>query len=207
MNYQSLSQNFFYLALEKFLDNLESTSSQTKQKRDIEDTFVLNDEIGEAPVEPENKDRQGTFDVKTTIDNVQMPMKGGSPAFSIHASKVYILYPSLFQDPNIFGRFSIPQNINLDPLPDKSSSSKTSIPTSMIQQPEISNEYGDPLPSEERKMFRRQAEPFSTPIQQSQETKPASRKGDKKRNVETHLTGTIVVLNQDVNENNQKESY
>lgn len=189
--------------MEDFLDKLDLTTA--KQKREIENSFILDDEIGESPNEPQ--DTRGSFDVKTTIDNVQVPMKAGSPAFSIHATKVYILYPSLFQDPNIFGRFSIPQNINLDQMADKSVTSKTSLPTNVIQQPAVPNVYANNYSHEGKKLFRRQAEPNAIPQEQPQEMKPSSRKGDRKRNVETHLTGTIVVLNQDVNENNQKESY
>ena len=48
------------------------------------------------------------------LQDINLPMKAGSPAFKIIASKVYILYPSMFQDPNIFGRFSIPQSINME---------------------------------------------------------------------------------------------
>lgn len=52
----------------------------------------------------------------SVINDISMPKKDGSPAFKIVASKVYILYPSMFQDPNIFGRFSIPQNVNMEGL-------------------------------------------------------------------------------------------
>lgn len=153
--------------------------------------------MSETPNDLPGMREKENFDVKATVDNIQVPMKGGSPAFSIHASKVYILYPSLFQDPNIFGRFSIPQNINLDPLNEKSTTAKTNVPTNVFQQPSYSSDYGDFYPQRERKLFRRQAD--STPQQeqqQPQEAKPNPRKGEKKRNVETHLTGTIVVKKQ-----------
>lgn len=204
--------------LEDFLDKLDPAPKQKREIEDsfvqddeIEDTFVLDDEISEMLNDSPMEEKTGNLDVKTTVDKIQLPERAGSPAFSIHADKVYILYPSLFQDPNIFGRFSIPQNINLDSFADKSSSSsKTSIPTEAMQQPEVSNSFDDNSPREGRKLFRRQAEdnpkPQQQPQPQPQEAKP-SRKGEKKRNVETHLTGSIVVLNQDVNENNQKESY
>lgn len=191
--------------MEDFLDKLDT--SDRSQKHDTENTFTLNDEKTEQSNEFLYK--QGKFDVKTTIDNVEVPLKSGSPGFSIHASKVYILYPSLFQDPNIFGRFSIPQSINVEPF-SENTVTKSSLPANLIQQPENSNVYGNTYPREEKKLFRREAEGISEPPpqQQTQRVRPSlRRKAEKKRNVETHLTGTVVVLNQDVNENNQKESF
>lgn len=63
----------------------------------------------------ENSDRNENLQ-ESVINDISMPKKDGSPAFKIVASKVYILYPSMFQDPNIFGRFSIPQNVNMEGL-------------------------------------------------------------------------------------------
>lgn len=179
---------------------------------DVVDDEVADDDENQQHLE----DEDANFEVESSIKNIQVPMKGGSsPAFSIHADKVYILYPSLFQDPNIFGRFSIPQNINLDPLNEKKNA-KDSEATKNIQTPSqpITNNQPLPLPQNDgynylpvykqptgRKM-RRQAP------ETSEKPKPMTAKEEeKKRNVESHLTGTIVVLNQDVNEYNRKESY
>lgn len=179
--------------MEEALDKLDVSKPRAKRQNDYE---YLNDEVAEA-----SNDAQANFDVKTSLKNVEVPMKGGSPAFSIHADKVYILYPSLFQDPNIFGRFSIPQTINLDPVPDKSVSKGNG----------LSNNVDSNLPPNQQSMGfgekgkrvnKRQAtEPTLT------QRPPSKKEADKKRNVETHLTGTIVVLNQDVNEINRKDSY
>lgn len=180
---------------------MDQLDGLAKQKREAKESTYLNDE----PTNEEDDDAATNDDVKMAMSKVEIPMKSGSPAFSIKAEKVYILYPSMFQDPNIFGRFSIPQNINLDPLPDKSVS-KTSEAQSPVVYP-MSNNYNpyatDPTynnPMGGRRMAREAGD---------KSPKQSSPKGgeDKKRNVETHLTGTIVVLNQDVNENNRKESY
>lgn len=157
----------------------------------------MDDEVAGATNELQSADARTNFEVKSSLKSVEVPMKGGSPAFSIHADKVYILYPSLFQDPNIFGRFSIPQNINLDPVPEKTVT-KTKDPA--VQPKPIMMNPGN-YNANERKISKRQAD--EAPSQKA----PSKRETDKKRNVETHLTGTIVVLNQDVNEVNQKDSY
>lgn len=196
----------------KSLDEVDG--GKTKQKREARSNSIyMDDEFAEAT--NEHPEIRGNYDVKTSESDVEVPMKGGSPAFSIHASKVYILYPSLFQDPNIFGRFSIPQNINLDPIPDKKNDKKSS-PTSAVQQndppvvlkPNVpssnANQYSRNVNSDPynpyRRLTRRQAEnPPPSPSSNDDE--------NRKRNVETHLTGTIVVLNQDVNEINRKDAY
>lgn len=179
------------------------------------------DEVAAVTNEQQSADQNLNYEVKSALKNVEVPMKGGSPAFSIHADKVYILYPSLFQDPNIFGRFSIPQNINLDPLPEKTfmKNSDTNQGANTLQRETSSNGF-NPFRQQGRKMYRRQASDQQAPDQQAstqeapnqQAPNPApaikkSKKEEKKRNVESHLTGTIVVLNQDVNEFNRKETY
>lgn len=183
----------------------------------------MDDEVAAVTNEQQSADQNINYEVKSALKNVEVPMKGGSPAFSIHADKVYILYPSLFQDPNIFGRFSIPQTINLDPLPDKTlvKNADTNQDTTTFQRDTSSNGF-NPYHQQGRKMYRRQAPDQEASDQQAsnQEApnqkapnpapamkKSSSRKEEKKRNVESHLTGTIVVLNQDVNEFNRKETY
>jgi hypothetical protein len=193
----------------------EIDGDKTKQKREAQTNWVyMDDEFGEANNEHQSPDVKANYDVKTSVTDIEVPMKGGSPAFSIHASKVYILYPSLFQDPNIFGRFSIPQNINLDPLPDKQDAkSPEAVPKvdpPVVMKPNRpnqnqlvnngnSNPYNPYQPNKGRRLMRRQAENPAPPQQNDEE--------NMKRNVETHLTGTIVVLNQDVNESNRKDAY
>lgn len=189
--------------LEK-LDGDEAT--KLKQKREVDNNMLyMDDEIAAVTNDQQPVDNNVKSEVKSSLTSVELPTKGGSPAFSIHANKVYILYPSLFQDPNIFGRFSIPQNINLDPLPDKTILKTAEDPAAMKIQ-DFSDNINNPFEEEElelgRRMYRRQAPNPSTIA-----SKTSSKKDEKKRNVETHLTGTIVVLNQDVNEFNRKETY
>ena len=156
--------------------------------------MLMDEEFADATNDPMYNE-EANFQVKTSLDTVKLPPKSGNPAFSIHADKVYILYPSLFQDPNIFGRFSIPQTINLDPVPQKNVANQNepqSIPPSISR-------GNDPYPYQRGK--RQAGDPVAIPQQ------AARKKEAKKRNVESHLSGSIVVLNQDVNEYNQKESY
>lgn len=146
-------------------------------------------------ISDDNTEQETNYEISKTMQHVKLPRKVGGPAFSIHAEKVYILYPSLFQDPNIFGRFSIPQNVNLDP-----SSAKSYMQANDYAADEESSED---LPSTAGTgMMRRQA---SNP--NSVDSKPPPKRKEQNRNVETHLTGSIVVLNQDVNEVNSKEGY
>lgn len=170
----------------------------------------MDDEFAGATNGQQFSDVKANYEVKTNMKDIEVPVKGGSPAFSIHASKVYILYPSLFQDPNIFGRFTIPQNINLDPVPDKqiTKTADFSNDQPQILQPKTnptksvnSNPYNPYKTNNNRRPKRQQADGPSSDRKQNDE------ENNKKRNVETHLTGTIVVLNQDVNEVNRKDAY
>lgn len=201
--------NFFELALVKSLDEVDG--GKTKQKREA-NLIYMNDEAQGQP------DIQGNYDIETTANDVEVPMKGGSSAFSIHANKVYILYPSMFQDPNIFGRFSIPQNINLDPVSEKQSKRTSSVPQSeppVIMRPNVNpNQFARSFESDPyhpyqanrgQRIFKRQAENENPPPPPAPPLNDDNANG--KRNVETHLTGTIVVLNQDVNEINRKDAY
>lgn len=77
------------------------------------------------------------------LQDIKLPVKAGSPAFKIIASKVYILYPSMFQDPNIFGRFSIPQSINMEGKGDLSTFTKDTNVATASPQTMYNNE--DPL--------------------------------------------------------------
>lgn len=162
-------------------------------------------------------DAEAKFEVESAMRTVKLPAKEGSPAFSIHAQKVYILYPSMFQDPNIFGRFSIPQNVNLDPIP-----GTTEPPTIGQQQAQkhVQNvdkyldSFGQTQTSfrnldEPAMMIRgkRQLSKQATANPPKSNQKSTRKEDNKKRNVENSLKGTIVVLNQDVNEFNRKESY
>lgn len=174
------------------LDNLDGGDTKTKRETDNYTEEDIANEINEDKTEQETN-----FEVNKSIEHIKLPKKIGSPAFSIHAEKVYILYPSLFQDPNIFGRLSIPQNVNLDPSADKTS--KESDKSSRNR----NSEFPEALPlTSSKKLTRRQA---SNPT--SSDGRVSAKKEELKKNVETHLTGSIVVLNQDVNEVNQKAAY
>lgn len=174
------------LVLEVSLDNLDDA---IKTKRDAYE------------IDEDKTSAQTNFEVGKTLQNIKLPKKSGSPAFSIHADKVYILYPSLFQDPNIFGRFSIPQNVNFEQSSDKSwKPAGSSLQTQ--NQDEMTDAEAVPSTSGSKKMIRRQAANSN-----SSDGKVSAKRDEQKRNVETHLTGSIVVLNQDVNEINRKEAY
>jgi hypothetical protein len=205
-----------------------------KRKREVEEDSEDD--------ENENAEQSDDLDANDVVNNavneVSIPLNGktgGTPAFSIHADKVYILYPSLFQDPNIFGRFSIPQNINLDPVPDKTVAQAADIQNSFQQLQEqqkqqqileqkrlraqkapravhlIQNQHQQQIM---RRQSKREAEnPMTTESsspeqpQAKKQSSPKKSEVNQKRNVEAQLTGSIVVLNQDVNEYNLKNSY
>lgn len=176
-----------FLVLTQTLDSLDENSVETlKSKREANIFSYMDETVAGESNDQQLADPETNYEVQSSVQDVTVPMKGGSPAFSIHAQKVYILYPSMFQDPNIFGRFSIPQTINLDPLPEKTvkkNVEKTAPP--VIMPP--NNFYSDPYQAEQpRKLTRRQA-PNPAPLTQ----KPSKKKEDMKHNVETHLTGTI----------------
>ena len=105
----------------------QELDSFDRKKREISNHFLQMDPTptelfeDEMPEELEDYDFDepdtgvSTMSADTAIlQDIKLPLKTGSPAFKIIASKVYILYPSMFQDPNIFGRFSIPQSINME---------------------------------------------------------------------------------------------
>lgn len=200
--------------MEKALDNLDDGAPRKKRQMNNEYEY-LDDEVAGAANDAQSADARLNYEVKSSLDSVKLPTKGGSPAFSIHADKVYILYPSLFQDPNIFGRFSIPQTINLDPIPDKSIAKAKDTPQN-VQHPihpmhsqlghrpqmAFDENIDSNLPYDDKKITKRETTD-PAPTQKASSKKEA----EKKRNVETHLSGTIVVLNQDVNEFNRKDSY
>lgn len=108
-----------------------------RSKREISNHFLQMDPIPEQLDEEEIPELMDDYeDVEpgtgppsvladsAILQDIKLPMKAGSPAFKIIASKVYILYPSMFQDPNIFGRFSIPQSINMEGKGDLSTITK-----------------------------------------------------------------------------------
>lgn len=167
-------------------------------------------------------------DIDTALKTVELPLsKGGHSAFSIKADTVYILYPSLFQDPNIFGRFSIPQNVNMDPSKEERMPVIENTAAPKVQPPPVRNfqpEQNFPsnhLPFYPRNRRSSALNPYEqnyandeasvgnqqNDYNEEQEEYQQQQAENQKRNVETHLSGTIVVLNQDVNENNAKESY
>lgn len=177
--------------------SLDTVDGKTRSKRQADDDFNY---VSEEPSEVVNEQDQtqeasdeANYEVRNTLQGVQLPPKTGNPTFSIHAEKVYILYPSTFQDPNIFGRFSIPQTINLDPLAAKT----------VTQNDELQSGQSHSSPS----LSQLNDSPNSSGYLRGKRQLPSPRRDEKKRNVETHLNGSIVVLNQDVNEYNRKESY
>lgn len=186
---------------------LEPLEDKSRSKRQTENEGQLADEtLDDDPF------KNSQLEIDSLTKTIQMPLgKKGNPAFSINAKTVYILYPSLFQDPNIFGRFSIPQNINMDK---NSLGTETTIPGGNGQQPtkpEVqmakpqSPQQPVPTPQYPPQQYpsrkgRRSADPKEAAVAPKAEE-------PKKRNVESHLSGTIVVQNQDVNEYNRRESY
>lgn len=164
-------------ALKPLEGKLRSKRQAEKQGEQLNDEALQNTKI----------------EVDSVSKTIGMPLgKKGNPAFSIHANTVYILYPSLFQDPNIFGRFSIPQNINMDK---NVMGNDTTIPgkPEVLLAPSENPPLQPPQPPASSRKGRRSADAPPTP--------------PPKRNVESHLSGTIVVQNQDVNEYNKRDSY
>lgn len=152
--------------------------------------------------------------IDSTMNTIQLSNSKGNPSFSINASTVYILYPSIFQDPNIFGRLSIPQNINADE--DNLKPSKENIKSPQMTTESKSRRFNPQQPMIKHKGYRKRRNvPAMPPQNKGNENSNTERttnfheEGDrkKKENVETNLTGTIVVLNQDVIEQNTKHSY
>lgn len=180
--------------LEVTLDNLEERT-ESKRKADNYTEEDIANEINQ----DKSSEQETNYETSKTVANLKLPKKGGAPAFSIHAQKVYILYPSLFQDPNIFGRFSIPQNVNLD-QPSTKALMQSDSPAPQNQD---ESSFADNLPStSDKRIFRRQAK-----APKASAKKAPAKKEEQKKNVETHLTGSIVVLNQDVNEFNRNDAY
>lgn len=172
------------------LKPLEGLSRMKRQAESLED-----ESDNQALKESKNE-------VNTVTKTIQMPLGGkGTSAFTVHATTVYILYPSLFQDPNIFGRFSIPQNIRMNndqQAPDQ---------RKVIKSPQVMQ--GAPRSSYGSHKGKRSADPAPDPEPSpspapAAEAKPAT---DPERKVVTDMRGTIVVQNQDVNEYNKRDSY
>lgn len=187
------------------VDALRPLEEKSRSKRDLVDND-MNDETNEANDEVVNNAKN---DVNSIAKSITIPLGGkGTSAFSVHAKTVYILYPSLFQDPNIFGRFSIPQNVNLDK---SSPGNVATIPQGRPSPqgyrrstPDIIRAQSNPnqmYPSHKGKRSADQPATTDPPQAPPQQAPP------EKRNVQTTLTGTIVVQNQDVNEFNRRESY
>lgn len=177
------------------VDALKPLAGKSRMKRQ------LDDESNEADDEVVNNVKK---DVDSITKSITLPLGGkGTSAFSVHARTVYILYPSLFQDPNIFGRFSIPQNINMD----KNSPGNAPSVSGRRSSPDIIKPYSNQnqiFPSQrgKRSADQNDGETTTPPPQNPPQQAPLE-----KRNVQTHLTGTIVVQNQDVNEFNRRETY
>lgn len=173
--------------------SLDKLDGKTRSKRQADGDFnYVNEEpsgVANEQDQAQESDDEANYEIRNTLRSVQLPPKTGNPAFSIHAEKVYILYPSTFQDPNIFGRFSIPQTINL------------AAKTTQNDELQAGQSYSSPSLSQQNDS------PNSSVYLRGKRQLPPPKREEKKRNVETHLNGSIVVLNQDVNEFNTKESY
>lgn len=149
---------------------------------------------------------EANTEVQSTMQSINMPNTKGNPSFSIHANTVYILYPSILQDPNIFGRLSIPQNINLDQENQKSSKRQDQSTLKLSRRFNVQENSNNIDGYRKRRNIpiksssQRQGYENSNP-----EMMTNPQRGDQK--VETNLEGTIVVLNQDVIEQNTKKSY
>jgi hypothetical protein len=162
-------------------------------------------------------------DVRSTVESIHLPLSKGHSAFSIRANNVYILYPSLFQDPNIFGRFAINQNTespngeqkNDDRLisePEMQQNTMEPPSFESLQYPQLSYPKYSRQPFSRRRQSRSQMRRSGVKIPLEAQTlyndeEAPQEDPNEKRNIETHLDGTIVVLNQDVNEENIRESY
>lgn len=179
--------------MEKDLEKLDGEASRTKRQ-------AIDNEENDDFANTTNGDAD--LLIKSTTNQIKLPDKQSSPAFSIHAQKVYIIYPSLFQDPNIFGRFSMPQSVNLDSNQKKSiggTPGNSLAAPNTRQFPTLNQNPLMNLHPQGKRLMRRNA-PLADDLAQAKDE-------EKKRNVETHLNGTIVVLNQDVNEYNRKGAY
>lgn len=187
------------------VDALKPLERKSRSKRQAEGQE--DDEPNEADDEVVNDTKK---DVNSITKSITLPLGGkGTSAFSVHARTVYILYPSLFQDPNIFGRFSIPQNINMDKNSPKNAGSNPQIyPTPQAYRrsmlPDIIRAQPNPNQIYPSHKGRRSVD---EPSKDSSSSAPLKQATPEKRNVQTHLSGTIVVQNQDVNEFNKRESY
>lgn len=117
--------------------------------------------------------------------------------FSIHAQKVYILYPTSFMQPNIFGQMSIPQKIKME------NDLKDIDETLLLKQDQASNpiaddrEYTYPISNNDI-----QSRNF---LKDKKNNKYDENDEEKRVDITTHLKGNIVVLNQDLNEVNKPE--
>lgn len=120
-------------------------------------------------------------------------------AFSINANKVYIFYPTTLQDPNMFGKLSIPQNINME-----ADSNKINWVLRNLQNPS-----SEPMKQLRRNIRPKNDEDTIKVTNQNADETDNEEVDDKKSEagVTTHLAGTIVVLNQDVAELNQQQGY
>lgn len=188
----------FYCGFSTDLEtSLDKIDGKTRSKRQADDDFnYVSEDLSGIPDEQsvmEETNDEAKYDIGNTLQSIQLPPKTGNPTFSIHAAKVYILYPSTFQDPNIFGRLSIPQTINLDPLAAQTVTQNDELQAGLSHSPPPLSQLSD--------------SPNSNGYVRGKRQLPSPPRDEKKRNVETHLNGSIVVLNQDVNEFNTKESY
>lgn len=119
------------------------------------------------------------------------PNSSGSSAFHIIAQQVYIINPSILQDPDIFGRFSIPQTLNLDKNFPQTLNSNKNFPQMLprgnppypLRRSMSGNESAGGLNSKILPMNKKLDETSENPV-----------------SIASNLNGEIIVQNQDVNE-------
>jgi hypothetical protein len=219
--------------MEKALEPLHGRTKRQAYENFDEGISNFNSQLNIGQSYDEEQDDEASSDVANTLQSIKIPLTNkGNPAFSIHASTVYILYPSLFQDPNIFGRFAIPQSINLD--------SKTT-QKEQAQQEQHQQQKDEYIPQQQQQFNqnqyqqqqayqsqpsyyqnmggRRNAVPMRrSALQNDEEQQNDENKDDdngakddesksKEKKITNTLSGSITVLNQDVNEINSKGGY
>lgn len=162
------------------------------------------------------------------VKNISLTDFKGNPSFSIHAEKVYILYPSIFQDPNIYGRLSIPQNINTGQAVEEHSEStaQTNHEPQPTSQPDLrrfgfnaagnvqyipttrnnsTDNSEDDLDDDEE--YDEEENDEVKDENDDDEDEDEDEDDDKPKSIANELQGTIVVLNQDIQETNLKKGY
>lgn len=126
-----------------------------------------------------------------------------SPVYSIHAENVYLLYPnSVNQNLNLLGKVTIPHNFNMKSYPNADS-----VHNKITK---LQNPFRKSI--EQDQSQRRNISPINDDDDKMKVTNQNADKGDTEglmryRSLDdtTNVSGTIVVLNQDLVELNQNQ--